>query len=171
MTSPETWLLGPLDGFSNTLMPVAHSLTQAKRELATLQAVLTDKLCTTKPGEAASIGFHLAHIDGSLDRLFCYARGDQLNSSQLWFLHQEAQFGTERTKEELLTNALERIDRSLEELRRIPDSCLYDTRKVGRKELPATVLGLAFHAAEHATMHIAQIRTTLKLIEKGDTSS
>ena len=98
-------------------------------------------------------------------------RGDQLNSSQLWFLHQEAQFGTERTKEELLTNALERIDRSLEELRRIPDSCLYNTRKVGRKELPATVLGLVFHAAEHTTTHIAQIRTTLKLIEKGDTSS
>ena len=171
MTSPETWLLGPLDGFSNTLMPVAHSLEQSKRELVTLQAVITDELCKTKAGEAASIGFHLAHIDGSLDRLFCYARGNRLNDAQLKFLNQEAHIGTERPKEELLINALKRIDRSLEELQRIPGSRLYDTRKVGRKELPATVLGLLFHAAEHTTMHVAQIRTTLKLIATGDMSS
>ena len=35
---------------------------------------------------------------------------------------------------------------------------------MGRSALPSTVLGLLFHAAEHAQRHSGQIATTLKLI-------
>ena len=37
---------------------------------------------------------------------------------------------------------------------------LLDERKVGRAGLPATVLGLLFHAAEHTTRHVGQAITT-----------
>jgi hypothetical protein len=35
---------------------------------------------------------------------------------------------------------------------------------VGRDRLPSTVLGLLFHAAEHAQRHSAQIITTAKIV-------
>jgi uncharacterized damage-inducible protein DinB len=37
---------------------------------------------------------------------------------------------------------------------------LLKERKVGRAGLPATVLGLLVHAAEHTTRHVGQAMTT-----------
>jgi hypothetical protein len=37
-------------------------------------------------------------------------------------------------------------------------------RRVGRQALPATVLGLLFHAAEHTTRHAGQPITTSKTV-------
>ena len=37
---------------------------------------------------------------------------------------------------------------------------LLEERRVGRAGLPATVLGLLFHAAEHSTRHVGQAITT-----------
>jgi hypothetical protein len=52
------------------------------------------------------------------------------------------------------------IDAALAQLRATPRNALLDDRKVGRAGLPATVLGLLFHAAEHTTRHIGQAITT-----------
>ena len=41
---------------------------------------------------------------------------------------------------------------------------IYEARAVGRKQLPSTVIGLLFHAAEHAQRHAAQIATTVKVV-------
>ena len=56
------------------------------------------------------------------------------------------------------------IDRALEQLRVTPRESLLDERKVGRAGLPSNVLGLLFHAAEHATRHVGQAITTAKIL-------
>jgi len=56
------------------------------------------------------------------------------------------------------------IDRALMHVRTTPLCTLDDVREVGRSRLPSTVLGLLFHAAEHAQRHSAQIITTAKII-------
>jgi uncharacterized damage-inducible protein DinB len=145
-------------------MPVAHSLVQARRELMTLQDELLTTECRISPGGAASIGFHIAHINGSLDRLFSYARGEHLTTSQRNYLAHENTIATNATVDELFMAVRNRIDHCLTQLKTTPDELLYQSRAVGRDELPSTVIGLLFHAAEHTTMHVGQIRTTLKVI-------
>src|SRR6266508_803299 len=43
------------------------------------------------------------------------------------------------------------IDQALEQIRRTPPATLGEIRPVGRTALPATVLGLLVHAAEHSS--------------------
>jgi len=164
MSQPEAWLLGRVEGVSDAMMPVAHSLVQARRELLMLQEELITTEFLASPGGAASIGFHIAHINGSLDRLFSYARGEQLTLSQQSYLEHEDAIAHNTGVNELVVAARDRIDHCLEHLTTIPDEQLYEPRPVGRDELPSTVIGLLFHAAEHTTMHVGQIRTTLKVI-------
>ena len=164
MSQPEAWLLGRVEGVSDAMMPVAHSLVQARRELLMLQEELITTEFLASPGGAASIGFHIAHINGSLDRLFSYARGEQLTLSQRSYLEHEDAIAHNTGINELVVAARDRIDHCLEHLTTIPDEQLYEPRPVGRDELPSTVIGLLFHAAEHTTMHVGQIRTTLKVI-------
>ena len=164
MSQPEAWLLGRVEGVSDAMMPVAHSLVQARRELLMLQEELITTEFLASPGGAASIGFHIAHINGSLDRLFSYARGEQLTRSQRSYLEHEDAIAHNTGVNELVVAARDRIDHCLEHLTTIPDEQLYEPRPVGRDELPSTVIGLLFHAAEHTTMHVGQIRTTLKVI-------
>lgn len=164
MSQPEAWLLGRVEGVSDAMMPVAHSLVQARRELLMLQEELITTEFLASPGGAASIGFHIAHINGSLDRLFSYARGEQLTLSQRNYLEHEDAIAHNTGVNELVVAARDRIDHCLEHLTTIPDEKLHEPRPVGRDELPSTVIGLLFHAAEHTTMHVGQIRTTLKVI-------
>jgi uncharacterized damage-inducible protein DinB len=115
-----------------------------------------------RPGAAASAGYHLQHVTGSLDRLLTYARGESLSDAQRRALAEE---GTTRaTASELAASASEAIDRALEQLRQTPRDTLLDVREVGSARLPATVLGLIFHAAEHTTRHVGQLITTLKVV-------
>jgi uncharacterized damage-inducible protein DinB len=58
----------------------------------------------------------------------------------------------------------EAIRRALEELAATDESTLAQPRAVGRAQSPSTVLGLLFHAAEHASRHAGQVVTTSKLI-------
>jgi uncharacterized damage-inducible protein DinB len=164
MSQPEAWLLGQVKDVSGAMMPVAHSLVQARRELMTLQDEVLTTECRISPGGAASIGFHIAHINGSLDRLFSYARGEHLTISQRNYLAHEDTIANNATVDELFMAARNRIDHCLAQLKTTPDELLYQSRAVGRDELPSTVIGLLFHAAEHTTMHVGQIRTTLKVI-------
>ena len=145
-------------------MPVAHALVQARNELTALARDTSAEEIRAAPGGAAPIGFHLAHIAGSLDRLFTYARRESLDETQLKYLRREAEFAVQHSKDDLFEATLARLDVCLNTLREMPDAVLPEPRPVGRGELPSTVRGLLFHAAEHTTMHVGQIRTTLKVI-------
>ena len=162
---PEVWLRGPLPDYPGELQPVAHSLLQVREEIAAV-ATLPPEHVWVRPGGAASIGFHLRHLAGSLDRLLTYARGDSLNAAQRAVLSAEERDGTrEERAETLVQTAHDAIDRALAHIRATPLCTLDEVRPVGRQRLPSTVLGLLFHAAEHAQRHSAQIITTAKIVK------
>jgi uncharacterized damage-inducible protein DinB len=58
----------------------------------------------------------------------------------------------------------EAVARALEQLRSTSEAMLLEARGVGRAQLPSTVIGLLFHAAEHAQRHVGQLVTTVKLL-------
>lgn len=163
MSEREVWLRGALPEVIPELQPVAHSLLQVREEIEQA-ACLSPQQLWARPGGAASIGFHLTHLAGSLDRLLTYARGNALNAAQRAALAAEAAEDTSRRAEDLVQAATEAIDRALSQVRGTPLCTLDEAREVGRARLASTVLGLLFHAAEHAQRHSAQIITMRKVI-------
>jgi uncharacterized damage-inducible protein DinB len=167
MSEPEVWLRGPRAGFSAELMPVAHSLLQIREELDSIVPTLSSRDLWTRPGGAASIGFHLRHIAGSLDRLLTYARGESLTDAQYAALSAESDEGVGDAGA-LLEDVHAAIDRALAQLGATPSRILDEVRKVGRAALPSTVRGLLFHSAEHAQRHAGQIATTARIVKAGE---
>jgi hypothetical protein len=162
---PEVWLRGPVEGFAPVLMPAAHALLQVREDLERLAATVPEAQVWVRPGGAASIGFHIRHTGGALDRLLTYARAEQLSEAQMRFLHAEGEPGDPPASvAEVVAEAKAGIDRALEQLRQTDPARVYDERRVGRAGLPATVLGLIVHAAEHSTRHMGQAITTAKIV-------
>jgi hypothetical protein len=162
---PEAWLRGPIEGVDAFLQPAAHALVQAGEdaELAT-RDISVDNLWA-RPNGAASLGYHLRHAAGSLDRLLTYARGAKLDDDQHAALTREAEPGDPPDDPEtLLAHTRQAIDIALAQLRATPREALLQPRAVGRKGLPSTVLGLLFHAAEHTTRHVGQAITMAKIV-------
>jgi uncharacterized damage-inducible protein DinB len=160
--SPEVWLRGPIPDIPELLQPVAHALLQAREEVDGMMVDFPEEHLWARPGGVASPGFHLRHLAGVVDRLFTYARGEQLNAEQLKFLKTEGRPGTHL--KELLAAFSESVDRALAELRTIDADTLTAPRSVGRKQIPSTVLGLLFHCAEHVQRHVGQLLVTVRVI-------
>lgn len=163
MTQPEVWLRGPVEGVPAALQPAAHALLQVKEEIADILADFPDDNLWERPAGVASVGFHLKHIPGVVDRLFTYARGEKLSSDQMRYLSSEAE-ETGESKDELIRAAQDRIDKAIDELRSIDPVTLPDFRGVGRRQLPSTVLGMLFHAAEHSERHLGQTLVTARVL-------
>ena len=159
---PEVWLRGPLPGFPVPLMPVAHALLQAREDVERVAATATVEELWQQPGQAASAGYHLQHLTGSLDRLLTYARGEPLDAGQRTALLQEGTPGASASA--LVSGAIAQLDRALAQVQRTPVESLGAPREVGRARLPSTVLGLLYHAAEHTSRHVGQLITTLKVV-------
>jgi uncharacterized damage-inducible protein DinB len=129
---------------------------------------LTADQVWTAPHGAASIGFHVRHAAGSLDRLFTYARGEALSPAQRDALATEAAPDRSPETGPSLVGAFDQaVARALEQLRATREETLLDERFVGRARLPSTVLGLLFHAAEHTQRHVGQMVTTIKITVAG----
>jgi hypothetical protein len=157
----EAWQRGPVPGFEPLLMPAVHALTQARDDLERLTASVPPEHVWRRPGGAASIGFHVRHAGGALDRLFTYARGEALSDAQRDALKTEGEPGDPpATLSALVADVGLAIDKALEQLRTTTPDSLLEDRRIGRAGLPATVLGLLFHAAEHTTRHVGQAITT-----------
>ena len=153
-TQPEVWLRGPVAGVDPLLMPAAHALMQVLEEAERETAHLTLEELWRAAGDAAPVGFHLRHIAGSTDRLFTYARGEKLSDAQRTALAVEKSPGNPPADATVLLDGLRRaIDEALAQVRATPASALKEPRTVGRAGMPSTVLGLLFHAAEHAQRH------------------
>ena len=164
-SEPEVWLRGPIPGFLPELMPVAHALLQIREEIGGVPATISFERLWRKPAGAGSVAFHLRHLAGSLDRLLTYARGEALSESQRAALADEARPGRpEEDADGLRRAAIAAIDRALDQVRATPVETLREPRQVGTERLPSTVLGLLFHAAEHAQRHAGQIATTIKFV-------
>ena len=161
-SAPEVWMRGPLPGYAAILMPIAHALLQAREDVERVATDATAEELWQRPGHAASAGYHLQHLAGSMDRLLTYARGESLTEAQFAALAQEGVPGMSGPA--LVSAVLAQIDRALDQVRLTPVEHLEEAREVGRARLPSTVLGLLFHAAEHSARHVGQLTTTLKVV-------
>jgi uncharacterized damage-inducible protein DinB len=161
----EAWLRGPVEGVEAWLQPAAHALIQARVDLrAALQAVPEPQLWA-RPQGVASLGFHVLHVAGATDRLLTYARGASLDAAQWAFLAREKAPGP-LSAEALLRELDGAVEGALTQIRATPRERLLEPRWVGRDRLPSTVLGLIFHAAEHAQRHAGQATTTTLLLRR-----
>ena len=87
-----------------------------------------------------------------------------MSEEQLHDLAAEGKEKEEITVNELLNKFNYQIEIALIQLRNTPDITLLEPRGVGRKQLPSTVLGLLFHAAEHVQRHTGQLLVTAKML-------
>jgi hypothetical protein len=170
---PEPWLRGPVPDVAPLLQPVAHALLQAVEDIRRVVSPLAHDALWARPGGAASVGFHVRHAAGSLDRLFTYARGEMLSREQRAALACETapEEQGRATAAELVAAFESQAERALAQLRDTPTDRLTDPREVGRARLPSTVLGLLFHGAEHTQRHVGQTITTAKIAEAFTASS
>ncbi len=159
---PEVWLRGPVEGFEPLLMPAVHALLQAREEIEGLVASVPADHVWRRPGGAASIGFHVRHLAGALDRLLTYARGEMLTDAQKTAARAEGETGQPLV--DVAAGAYASIERALHQLRATSPEELLAPKKVGRAGLPSTTLGLIFHAAEHCTRHAGQAISTAKIL-------
>lgn len=164
MATSEFWLSGPIPGIPSLLQPVAHAILQARREIEEALAEFPSTTLWEQPKGVASVGFHLRHIPGVLDRLFTYARGEQLNEQQLNYLKQEAVPDNSATTAALLKKFNEQVETALIQLKATDIATLTDARGVGRKQIPSNVIGLLFHAAEHTMRHTGQLLVTVRMV-------
>ncbi|CAN5813571.1 hypothetical protein BH23GEM8_BH23GEM8_16200 [soil metagenome] len=161
---PEVWLRGPVAGVSPLLQPVAHSLLQSREEVAAITNDFPEELLWERPGGVASVGFHLQHLTGVVERLLTYARGESLTNTQRSALAAEGHPGeTAPALPDLLSAFHQQIDFALDQLRGTEEASLSEPREVGRAKLPSTVLGLLFHAAEHSQRHVGQLLVTVRV--------
>ncbi len=163
---PEVWLRGPLPGIHPLLQPVAHALIQSLEEIHRYTKDFPDDLLWVQPAGTASVGFHLQHLSGVLDRLFTYAERALLSSEQLEYLRNEGKPRDGLTVQNLVLSFDRQVERSLGLLREIDPDILTEFRAVGRKALPSTTLGLLFHAAEHTQRHVGQLFVTSKVVKQ-----
>ena len=161
----EVWLRGPLPDIPPHVQGVAHALLQTREEVRALTAGFPDELLWEKPFGVASVGFHLQHLRGVLNRLFTYAQGEALSEAQLDALSKEGQstLGTQALYEAFS----QEVDRALAQLQGAAEDELLEVRGVGRQQLPSTVLGLYTHAAEHTMRHVGQLLVTVRVLEDG----
>ena len=160
----EAWLRGPVRDVDPYLMPAAHALVQVRDELAEAVKGLNRDQLWARPGGAASVGFHLRHIAGATDRLLTYARGEALSDAQRRTAGAESTPGEDEDPAALLARVDAAIEAALAQIRRTDRASLLDPRPVGRAALPSNVLGLVFHAAEHAQRHTGQAIATAKVV-------
>jgi uncharacterized damage-inducible protein DinB len=162
---PEVWLRGPVPGIQPLLQPAAHTLLQVGEDVLPIVQHLSPAQLWARPGGVAAIGFHLAHLPGSLDRLLTYSWGDSLNEDQLARLVAERTVHDDRPDlRRLLATFQAVLDSAIDYLRIVPADALLAAREVGRKRLPSTTLGLIFHAAEHSARHAGQIVTLTRVV-------
>jgi len=161
----EFWLSGPIEGVADLLQPAAHALLQSERELKKYTQDFPKELLWAKAAGRASVGFHMNHITGVLDRMLTYAKGESLSEEQFQFLKAEGSFNLNTEVSDLQEQFSVKVAEALAYFKTLPESSLTEKRTVGRKKLPSTVIGLLFHAAEHSQRHIGQLLVTVSVLQ------
>ena len=164
MIGTEWWQRGPVDGVPALLQPVAHILLQVQESVGAMVNGLAPAQWNERPAGVASVGFHVRHITGVVDRLFAYARGEALTPAQFAALRTE---GAALSPDEIpaaLDALSSRISAAVAELRVIDTATLGEFRGVGRAQLPSTVIGCLVHGAEHSMRHVGQLSVTVRVL-------
>lgn len=164
MNKPEVWQRGPVEGIPALLQPVAHALLQAREEINDMMSGFPQEILWQKPAGLASPGFHLQHIAGVLDRLFAYAKGEQLNEQQLAYLQEEG-IDAGQSVNGLVESLNQQVNEALKQLAETDEQTLTAARGIGRRQIPTTVMGLLFHSAEHTMRHVGQLLVTVNFLK------
>ena len=166
VTTPttEVWQRGPIADVPTMLQPVAHILLQVRESVLELTQGLSEAQWNARPANVAPPAFHVRHITGVIDRLFTYARGEQLSPEQFTALRAEGAPLAITEVRGVLDALSGRVDAALAELRRVDVTTLGDFRGVGRAQLPSTVIGCLVHGAEHSMRHVGQLSVTVRVI-------
>tara|TARA_R110000796_G_scaffold67449_5_gene154787 strand:+ start:38917 stop:39441 length:525 start_codon:yes stop_codon:yes gene_type:complete len=162
----EFWLQGSIPDIPALLQPAAHALLQSKQELYLYTRYFPKDLLWEKPFGRASVGFHMQHITGVLNRMLTYSEKKSLSELQFDYLKNEGIPNNEITIEKLVEQFNNQVDVALQYFKQIPENSLTEVRTVGRKKLPSTVIGLLFHAAEHSQRHIGQLLVTVSILNE-----
>ena len=165
LKQPEVWLRGPIEEMPQLLQPAAHALLQTSEELPYWLDEFPDEKLWVKPAGRTSVGFHLKHLTGVLDRMLSYAQGRALTQEQFDYLKSEGIQDETSTTEELIANFQQKVVQALAYFKTLDESTIKSARTVGRKELPSTVIGLLFHAAEHSQRHLGQLIATVSFVK------
>jgi uncharacterized damage-inducible protein DinB len=163
----EVWQRGPIPDISPLLQPVAHALLQAREELNEYMEGFPMDQLWLRPAGMASVGFHLQHLSGVLDRVFTYARDERLTPLQFEELDEEGKDSSGgKSVEDLVGRFNQQVDLALQQIKETDEATLPNFRKVGRAGLPSTVIGLLFHAAEHTMRHLGQLMVTAAVLRE-----
>ncbi len=163
---PEFWLRGPVEGIPPLLQPAAHALLQSREELKKYTKDFPEEFLWKKPMGRASVGFHMQHLTGVLDRMLTYAKSEPLSKEQFVFLKNEGSSETEKSVSELQCDFENKVSEALEYFKTLHEDQLIEPRTVGRKKLPSTLIGLLIHAAEHSQRHIGQLLVTVSFLKE-----
>jgi len=157
----EFWLKGPVSGIIPVLQPAAHAILQSQKDVLEAIKNFPEALMWHRPAGVASVSFHLQHLTGVLDRLFTYAKGDQLSALQLGTLQKEDK---SIRLDNLLQQFSNQVNIAIEQLKNTKEESVFEIRLVGRKQIPSSILGLLFHAAEHTQRHTGQLLVTARIV-------
>jgi len=161
-TKREPWLRGTLKEVPAVHRAVLQALQMAEEDLQHWCAELKEGEFNARPAGIAPVAFHVRHIARSLDRLFTYAEGRQLNEEQM------AALKTELAPSAIPTEVFKELREALELARTrifaFDGAQLEASRTVGRELLPTTIGGLLVHIAEHTQRHVGQAITTAKVV-------
>lgn len=161
----EFWLRGPVDGVPALLQPAAHALLQSRKEINHYLRDFPQNLLWIQLEGRASVGFHIQHMTGVLDRMMTYAKGESLTDAQFEYLKNEGVPKEGLTLEGLKSGFINKVELALAYFKGLSEDILMEPRSVGRKKLPSTVLGLLFHAAEHSQRHVGQLLVTASVLK------
>jgi hypothetical protein len=163
VTQPEAWLRGPIPGIPALLQPVAHGLLQCREEMRANVVGLTADQIWSRPSGAASIGFHVRHAAGGwIDSSLMRGRAADSRSTG-GSGGRSASRLTPTVGAALVVAFDEAVERAFEQLQSTSEATLGCPRR-WTGQLPSTVLGLLFHAAEHAQRMSGQVVTTVRIL-------
>jgi uncharacterized damage-inducible protein DinB len=158
----EPWLRGTHTELPAVIRAVLHSLDMAAEDIAKWCGPLTEDEINARPHGLPPIAFHMRHISRSMDRLLCFADGEQLRPEHIAALKREMDPGANR--EDVFEEFARCIHATKLRVAAYEKADLEAARSVGRKQLPSSVGGLLVHVAEHTQRHVGQAVTTAKVV-------
>lgn len=161
----EPWLTGTLRDLPPVIAALLYSFQQAREDLDKYTSGLTDGQIWHRDGDIGSVGFHVRHIAGSVERLVKYASGQPLSEEQMQALRDESN-DLGPTREELFKLLNDKLAQAEETIRSIDPATLADIREIGRKRTPVPLGVILVHISEHTQRHVGAAIVTAKLAKR-----
>ena len=162
-TRVEPWLRATRTEIPAVVRAVLHAIDLALENIEEATEGLTVAQINVRPFGVASIGFHLRHLTGALDRSLTYASGSGLSEEQFSALAQE-KTGQGESRDLLLNRLRASAKRAEEILLTLVGADFEAPRAIGRKKLPTTLGGIIVHIADHTQRHVGQLVTTATIL-------